>query len=79
MQGGQLPLPGETGDVHAPREANNPFTYNDPVEAILNEFAATEEANIRGQKKVLQLDTEIERMKRNVRAEEKKKEQQASG
>ena len=79
MQGGQLPHSGKTGDVHALRGADNPFTYNDPVEAILNEFAATEEANIRGQKKVLQLDTEIERMKRNVRAEEKKKEQQASG
>ena len=78
-QGGQLPLLGEMGDVHASRGADNPITYEDPVEATLNEFAAAEEAKIRDQKKLLQLDAEIERMKRSVRAEEKRKENQASG
>ena len=79
MQGGQLPLFGAMGDVHVSRGADNPFTYNDPVEATLNEYAAAEEAKMRCQKKLLQLDTEIERMERNLRAEKKRREKQASG
>ena len=79
MQGRQLPLLGEMGDVHASRGADNPITYEDPVEATLNEIVAAEEAKIRSQKKILQLDTEIERAKRSLRAEEKKREKQASG
>ena len=78
MQGGQLPLFGAMGDVHVSRGADNPFAYNDPVEATLNECAAAEEAKMRGQKKLLQLDTEIERMKRNLRAEKKRREKEAS-
>ena len=79
MQGGQLPLFGAIGDVHVSRGADNPFAYSDPVEATLNECAAAEEAKMRDQKKLLQLDTEIERMKRNLRAEKKRREKQASG
>ena len=79
MQDGQPPLFGAMGDVHVSRGADNPFAYNDPVEATLNECAAAEEAKMRGQKKLLQLDTEIERMERNLRAEKKRREKQASG
>ena len=62
------------GGVHVSRGADNPFGYNDPVEASLNECAAAEETEIKGQKKLLQLDTEIERMERNLRVEKKKRE-----
>lgn len=79
IQGGQLPRLGEMGNVHTSRGADNPITYEDPVEATLNEFAAAEEARIRSQKKLLQLDTEIERVERSLRAEEKRREKQASG
>ena len=79
MQSGQLPHFREMGDAHASRGADNPITYEDPVEATLNEFAAAEEAKIRDQKKILQLDAEIERVKRSLRAEEKRREKQASG
>ena len=79
MQGGQLPLFGAMGDVHVSQGAENPFTYKDPVEATLNECAAAEEAKMRDQKKLLQLDTEIERMQRNLRAEKKRREKQESG
>ena len=74
MQGEQLPSLRGMGGVHVSRGADNPFTYNDPVEATLNECAAAEEAKMRGQKKLLQLDTEIERMERNLRAEKKRRE-----
>ena len=74
MQGGQLPVLRGMGGVHVSRGADNPFVYNDPVEATLNECAAAEEAKMRGQKILLQLDMEIERMKRNLRAEKKRRE-----
>lgn len=74
MQSGQLPILGGMGGAHVSRGADNPFAYNDPVEASLNECAAAEEAKIRDQKKLLQLETEIERMERNLRAEKKRKE-----
>ena len=74
MQGGQLPVSGGMGGVHVSRGADTPFAYNDPVVAALNECAAAEEAKIRGQKKLLQLDTEIELMERNLRAEKKRRE-----
>ena len=67
------------GGVHISRGADNPFGYSDPVEASLNECAAAEEAKIRGEKKLLQLDTEIERVERNLRAEKKRREKKVSG
>lgn len=70
---------GEMGNFHGSRGAENPYAYNDPVEATLNEVAAAEEAKIRDEKKLLQLDTEIEQMERSLRVERKRREKRASG
>ena len=79
MQGGQIAPFGAMGDARVSRGADKPIAYNDPVEATLNECAAAQEAKMRGQKKLLQLDTEIERVERKLRAEKRRREKQASG